>query len=249
MSSNLTASAISCSCAVKPVAVIQHVANDGPSYFATWLDRQGLAFRVFRMFEGDRLPDDLQGCAGLCILGGPMSANDPLPYFEDLFKLVRGAVKQGIPVIGHCLGGQIMSRALGGTVQASPHAEIGWSDLEACHGPAAQWVLPNVSLRLFQWHAESFSIPPGAIPILRGRHCMNQAYVLNDMHLGMQFHCEVDEAKVRTWLTEGEEEIRQSDSPGVGDIGAILRTLKEDLLVSQRLADRLYERWANGLRP
>lgn len=200
------------------------------------------------MFDGDRLPDDLQGYAGLCILGGPMSANDPLPYFEGLFKLVREAVELGIPVIGHCLGGQIMSRALGGTVQASPHVEIGWSELEACHRQAAQWVLPNVPLRLFQWHAESFSIPPGAIPILRGHHCTNQAYVLNDMHLGMQFHCEVDEAKLRTWLTEGSEEMRLSDSPGVGDIDAILRTLKEDLRLSQRLANRLYERWASGLR-
>ena len=103
---------------MRPVAIVQHDPFDGPAYFATWLAQQGLGFELWRMFEGQRLPEDLVGYSGLCLLGGPMSANDTLAYYPQLFALVRQAVQKNIPVIGHCLGGQLLSRALGGTVQA-----------------------------------------------------------------------------------------------------------------------------------
>lgn len=231
-----------------PIAIIQHVANDGPSFFATWCAQQRLPVEVFEMHRGVCLPDDLCGHSGLCILGGSMSANDPLPYFADLLGLVRTAVAQDKPMIGHCLGGQIISRALGGTVQASEHAEIGWSTLQATDTALAQeWFGPGPQYTLFQWHGESFSIPPGAHLVLTGQHCRNQAYVLGERHLGMQFHCEVDEAKVRDWLIEGHQEMADSDSPGVQDAAQVLATLQADMARSQRLASHIYRRWAQGL--
>ncbi|MDE2417736.1 MAG: type 1 glutamine amidotransferase [Burkholderiales bacterium] len=177
-----------------------------------------------------------------------MSANDPVPYFGNLLQLVRNATQLDVPVIGHCLGGQLMSRALGGTVQASENMEIGWSDLEAVSPEAAQWLGTSEPVRLFQWHAESFSIPPGATHLLRGQHCRNQAYVLGGRHLGMQFHCEVDAPKVREWLIAGAGEIHSCASPGVGQVETILCSLDLDLAHSQRIASHLYRRWASGLK-
>jgi GMP synthase-like glutamine amidotransferase len=200
------------------------------------------------MHEGAHLPDHLDDFSGLCILGGPMSANDPLPYFPLLLQLVRTAVAQDTPVIGHCLGGQIMSRALGGTVQASPAKEIGWSELDTIHPAAAQWFGETASVRLFQWHGESFSIPNGAVQLLRGRHCPHQAFVVNGMHLGMQFHCEVDEPKVREWLQAGAEEIASCVSPAVQTAQALLPTLSADIAASQAIASHIYRRWATQLR-
>ena len=110
---------------MKPVAIVQHDAHDGPSYFGTWLADQGIAYEVFHMFDGQALPETLTAFSGLCMLGGPMSANDAIPYYPHLLNLVRQAVASGTPVIGHCLGGQLLCRALGGTVQASEHSEIG----------------------------------------------------------------------------------------------------------------------------
>ncbi|NVO06811.1 MAG: type 1 glutamine amidotransferase [Rhodoferax sp.] len=231
---------------MRPLAIVQHDRFDGPSYFATWLTDHGLGFELFRLFDGDRLPADLRGFAGLCLLGGPMSANDALPYYPQLLQLTHEAVQTRTPVIGHCLGGQWLSRALGGTVQAAEHLEIGWSLLEPVHPQAADWFGPE-PLQLFQWHGESFSIPPGATPLLTGVHCANQAYVVDGMHLGMQFHCEVDLPKLHCWLELGAEEMRSSHSPGVQQADALLPTLASDTARSQRIADRIYARWAQGL--
>jgi GMP synthase-like glutamine amidotransferase len=231
-----------------PIAIIQHVANDGPSFFATWCAQQHLPVQVYAMHQGAVLPTTLQDHSGMCILGGPMSANDPLPYFPHLFALVREAMAKDKPLIGHCLGGQLISRALGGTVQASEHAEIGWSTLQATHAALAQeWFGTGPDYTLFQWHGESFSIPPGAQQVLTGSHCRNQAYVLGHLHLGMQFHCEVDEPKVRDWIVEGHQEMAETNSPGVQQPQDILATLAADIADSQALASRIYSRWAQGL--
>lgn len=232
---------------MKPVAIVQHDLHDGPSYFATWLAEQRIPFQVLRMFEGGVLPSGLRDYAGLCLLGGPMSANDPLHYYPQLLALVNEAVQSETPVIGHCLGGQLLSRALGGTVQAAENAEIGWSMLEPVHALATDWFGPE-PVQLFQWHGESFSIPSSAIQLLRGAHCANQAYVADGIHLGMQFHCEVDDAKLRSWLHLGAEEMRCSVSPGVQRAEAILQTLEADLAQSQRIAACIYTRWAQGLK-
>lgn len=234
--------------AMKSVAIIQHVANDGPSFFATWLQQQSIPLQIYRMFAGDALPEHLDQHSGLCVLGGPMSANDPLPYFAPLLAHIREAVALDIAVIGHCLGGQLMARALGGSVQAAQHTEIGWSNLEVVHARGVDWFGPATHLPLFQWHGESFSIPPGALPLVRGVHCANQAYLWGEKHLGMQFHCEVDEAKVRDWLEAGAAEIGASTSPGVQSVETILSTLEKDLAVSQAIASHIYTRWAQGLR-
>ena len=232
---------------MKPVAIVQHDPHDGPSYFATWLTEQRIPYTVLRMFDGGVLPSNLGDFSGLCLLGGPMSANDPLPDYPPLLALVREAVQGKTPVIGHCLGGQLLSRALGGTVQTAENSEIGWSLLEPLQPQAADWFGPG-PIQLFQWHGESFSIPTSAIQLLGGMHCANQAYVVDGIHLGMQFHCEVDDAKLRSWLQLGAEEMRCSVSPGVQQAQAILQTLDTDLAQSQRIADCIYNRWAQGLK-
>jgi GMP synthase-like glutamine amidotransferase len=230
-----------------PIAIVQHDSFDGPSYFATWLTAQGLGFHLFQMYDASTLPADLSAYSGLCVLGGTMSANDQLAYYPQLFALVRDAVRDRKPVIGHCLGGQLLSRALGGTVQQSEHAEIGWSTLEPVHAEAIDW-FGTGPLQLFQWHGESFSIPEGATKLLRGGYCSNQAFVVDDIHLGMQFHCEVDLPKLHCWLELGANEIRLCASPGVQQADAMLASLELDTAHSQRIADRIYARWAQALK-
>jgi GMP synthase-like glutamine amidotransferase len=232
---------------MKSVAIIQHDPHDGPSFFATWLAAQKISFEVFRKCDGSVLPERIADHSGLCLLGGPMSANDALPYFAPLLEQVREAMERDIPVIGHCLGGQLLSRALGVTVQASEHVEIGWSHLEPVHPDAADWFGSELTLQQFQWHGESFSIPAGAMPLLRGAHCNNQAYVVGNGHLGMQFHCEVDDAKVRKWLELGAQEMRNCMSPGVKQAADILHNLSADLERSRRIASHIFARWAQGL--
>lgn len=233
---------------MKTIAIIQHLANDDPAYFVTWLQAHGLPFTVFHMFDGATLPAHASEHCGWCILGGSMSANDALPYFDDLLARIREAVAEDVPVIGHCLGGQLMARALGGTVQASENVEIGWSNLEVIYEDGAQWFGPEAQVGpLFQWHSESFSIPPGAQWLVRGQHCAHQAFSVGSKHIAMQFHCEVDEAKVRRWLELDAAELCGNMSPGVQQAAEILPTLAEDIAQSQAIASCIYARWALGL--
>lgn len=233
---------------MRPVAIVQHLADDGPAFFATWLQARGIPFTLHRMHLGETLPGDILACAGLCILGGAMSANDPLPYYPRLLEQIRQAMAANIPVIGHCLGGQLMSRALGGSVQAAEHSEIGWTDLELARPEGVAWAGPHTPVRQFQWHSESFSIPAGATLLLRGTWCANQAFVVDDLHLGMQFHCEVDEAKLQEWLRDGADLMHRTPGPAVQPPETILHTLQQDLAHSQAIAHSLYTRWVQGLR-
>jgi len=234
---------------MNPILIIQHVADDGPSYFGTWLAQHGYPFDVRRMFAGDTLPASINAYSGLCVLGGPMSVNDAVPYFPALQSLIRVAIAADVPVIGHCLGGQMMAKALGGEITPSPHVEIGWSALTvASDRIAADWFGGNAAPVLFQWHGESFSIPADARRIVTGAYCPNQAFLVGDKHIGMQFHCEVDDEKVRQWLINGHDELINSQSPAVQQAAVILPDLASTLRVSQGIAAAIYARWATGLR-
>jgi GMP synthase-like glutamine amidotransferase len=124
---------------MKPVLVIEHSEGDGPGHFGEWLAARGRPMALVQVHAGDTVPVDLQGYAGLCVLGGPMSANDEhLDHIRAELALMRLALERGLPVIGHCLGGQLLARALGGSVGPSPALEIGWHQVNATDTAAAQ---------------------------------------------------------------------------------------------------------------
>jgi len=99
---------------VKPVAVFRFSDTEGPGHFATFLDAKGLPWRLVKLDEGDAVPATSEPYAGLAFMGGPMSSNDDLPWTQPVLALMRDAVGRKVPVIGHCLGGQMLARALGG---------------------------------------------------------------------------------------------------------------------------------------
>jgi GMP synthase-like glutamine amidotransferase len=173
---------------MKPIAIFRHSPGEGPAYFATFLDRHSLPWTLFRLDDGVSPPPTPEGFSGLCFMGGPMSVNDDLPWIPQTLQLIREAAAAGIPVIGHCLGGQLMARAFGGTVGRNPVKEIGWGTVEATADAAAKdWLDDTARFEAFHWHGETFSIPPGATRILQSVHCANQAFVRGP-HLCLQCH-------------------------------------------------------------
>src|SRR5258706_3322767 len=115
--------------AVKPVAVFRFSDTEGPGHFATFLDAHRMPWKLVKLDEGEAVPASGAGFAGLAFMGGPMSANDDLPWTAPVLELMRDAVARKVPVIGHCLGGQMLARAAGGEVKANPVKEIGWNRL------------------------------------------------------------------------------------------------------------------------
>ncbi len=207
---------------MKPIAIFRHSSGEGPGYFATFLDAHGIPWQLICIDAGVMPPPTVEGFSGLCFMGGPMSVNDDLPWLPPLFALIRAAVAVDLPVIGHCLGGQLISKALGGVVTKNPVKEIGWGEVEASDPAAREWLGDIDRFEAFHWHGETFSIPPGATRILKSTYCDNQAFVMGP-HLGMQCHVEMTEAMIRLWCRQWADECATPGSVGA-DAGTDERT-------------------------
>jgi len=233
---------------MKPVAIFRASPTEGPGYFATYLERRSIAWQLVALDTGERVPRDARKFAGLVFMGGPMSVNDELPWIGSALELARDAVRKDVPLLGHCLGGQLISKALGGTVAATPVKEIGWGEVRVADNEVAREWLGDVQTFLsFHWHGETFTIPPGATRVMENPHCANQGFALGK-HFGMQCHVEMTDELVRSWLATGAEEIAASRaSPAVQEPGEITRELAARLAALHEVANRIYDRWIEGL--
>jgi GMP synthase-like glutamine amidotransferase len=237
--------------AAKPVAVFRYSDTEGPGHFATFLDANRIGWKLVKLDEGDAVPASSEPFAGLAFMGGPMSANDDLPWTRPVLALMRDAVERKVPVIGHCLGGQMLSRALGGEVKANPVKEIGWNAVRVDDTPLARkWFGDDLrEFVTFQWHGETFSIPPGGERILTGAYCANQAYVVDDRHLGLQCHVEMTPGMIASWIASGRGEIAANlASPAVQPVPKIESQAPARLPALSSTADRLYRRWITNLK-
>lgn len=234
---------------MQPVLILQHLSGDGPAYFATWLRREGVPYRVCNAEAGDAYPASMAGYSSLAVLGGEMSANDALPSLRRAETLILDAMAADKPVIGHCLGGQLMARALGARVVDSPAPEIGWQPITVDEGAAArQWLGAAGTVCVFQWHYEAFELPRHATPLARSAACPHQAFAVG-AHLALQFHVEVDAEKVERWSREEGPRwrlARASNAATVQDGAAIRDGIGSELPRHQALAERLYARWLQG---
>ncbi len=230
----------------KPVAIFRHSASEGPGYFATFLDAQRIPWALIRVDAGDPVPASPNAYGGLCFMGGPMSVNDDLPWIPHVLHLIRAAVTQDIPAIGHCLGGQLMAKALGGTVSRNPVKEIGWGQVQLVSPTAHEWLGETAGFESFHWHGETFSIPQGATRILESTYCPNQAFVMGP-HLGMQCHVEMTEDIIRTWCTQWDAE-KARPRPSVQAPQQMFEHIGEKVAALHHVADKLYTRWITGLK-
>jgi GMP synthase-like glutamine amidotransferase len=233
---------------MKPVAIVRHARGEGPAYFATYLERRAIPWKLIALDEGRRLPKDVRRYAGLAFMGGPMSVNDDLPWIKPALELLREAVRHDVPALGHCLGGQLMSKAFGGEVSRARVKEIGWGEVHvADNGVAREWFGGIAAFEAFHWHGETFTIPPGGTRVLGNAHCANQAFALG-RHLALQCHLEMTEEMVRAWCKSGADEIEAAiASPGVQAPAKIEKNLGERVTALQQVADRIYDRWSEGL--
>ena len=183
-------------------------------------------------------------------MGGPMSVNDDLPWIAPALALIREAVASGLPVLGHCLGGQLMSKALGGTVSRNAVKEIGWGEVTPAKNHDAQHWFGHAGEKFtaFHWHGETFTIPPGAQHLLSSAHCANQAFAIG-ASLGLQCHIEMTPEMIASWCESGAREIaRSGDSPGVQQAAAIKAEIPSRLPVMHAVADGVYARWIENLQ-
>jgi GMP synthase-like glutamine amidotransferase len=233
---------------MKPVAIFRFFLIEEPGYFATFLDNNHIPWQLIRVDAGDPLPADVNSFSGLVLMGGPMSVNDDLPWIAPILALIRQAVDKNLPVLGHCLGGQLMSKAFGGVIDANPIKEIGWGEVSVVdHAIAKKWFSHLTEFESFHWHGETFSIPDGATRILSNQNCQNQAFA-KGIHLAMQCHIEMTVELVNIWCKINNEEIAKSLCPSVQSAEEMKANLTARITRLNHVADILYPKWIAGLK-
>jgi len=233
---------------MRSVAVLRFSPTEGPAYFAEWLERRRIPWNLVALDAGARVPVDPRAFAGIAMMGGPMSVNDAEPWVAPVCDLLRESVAQGVPVLGHCLGGQMLAKALGAPVTRAPVAEIGWVDVQATDDDArGQWFGGRDRFTTFQWHYDAFALPPGARRVLTNDFNSEQAYVVDDRHIGFQCHIEMTPDLVATWLASGGGELPKKSTGAMQSADDIRRDLPARIDALHAVADDVYTRWSSAL--
>jgi GMP synthase-like glutamine amidotransferase len=233
---------------MKPITIFRHSPTEGAGQFALFLTEHAIPWQMVHIDQGDAVPKDAAAFSGLVFMGGPMSVNDDLPWIAPTLALIRDAYAKDIPLLGHCLGGQLMSKALGGVVSKNAIKELGWGKVNvADNATARQWFGDIRGFDSFHWHGETFSLPQGAVHLLSSAHCTNQAYAIGK-HLAMQCHVEMTEQMIRDWCKVGASEVAaNADSPAVQSTEVMQAQMHGKLPELHRVATQLYRHWLQGL--
>jgi GMP synthase-like glutamine amidotransferase len=233
---------------MKPVAIFRCNSTEGAGYFAEFLNEHAIPWELIRIDAGDPVPHNAQDYSGLVFMGGPMSVNDDLPWILYVLPLIRDAFAHDVPMLGHCLGGQLISKALGGVVSKNPVKELGWGKVNVSDNETArEWFGEVRSFDSFHWHGETFTLPLGAVHLLSSEYCANQAYALGK-HLALQCHVEMTEQMIRMWCDIGAKELADNaSSPAVQSAQLIQMQMQEKLPELHQVATQLYRHWLHGL--
>jgi GMP synthase-like glutamine amidotransferase len=228
---------------MKPIWIFRHIECEGPGYFADVLQHYGIPYLLIAVDEGQPIPSTAADAGGLVFMGGPMSVNDHDGWIQQELSLIRHAVALDLPVLGHCLGGQLISKALGAQIYPNPVQEIGWHAVDKLPGVEADYWLPHSAwpVELFHWHGETFELPAGVTPLLRSAFCANQAYARGKI-LALQCHVEVTPTMVTEWAQLYAEQIAEP-SLSVQSLAQMNENLPARIARLQRIADDLYDGW------
>lgn len=190
---------------------LQHVPFEGLGSIEPWLRAAGYEITSTRFFESPRLPD-LNEVDVLVALGGPMSVNNEegFPWLLQEKQFIRSAIEAGKPVLGICLGAQLIASAMGARVYPNRVKEIGWFPVHAAHlDDRACFRFPKAT-DVFHWHGETFDLPSGAIRLAQSDGCKNQAFQLGKSVIGIQFHLETTPETARDIVANCRAELSPS---------------------------------------
>ena len=232
---------------MKPILVLQHVPHETLGALESVFAEAGFGCRYPKLF--DLPPDelDLAAVAGLVVLGGPMNVDqtDVYPYLAREVEWIRDAIQTGLPVLGICLGSQLMAKALGAKVRAAGTKQIGWYNVQltpAANGDRLMAGCPS-PMTVFQWHGDTFDLPAGAVRLAGCDTCENQAFRYGDRAYALQFHIEVTANMVQRWLDEPEN---SRELAGLDDIDPdeIRRRMPQELPPMQTIGAKVFGRFA-----
>ncbi len=216
---------------------LQHVEFEDAANIGVWARQNGFSITKTRFYADDPLPD-VRDIQALAVMGGPMNVyqHRDHPWLVREKQFIEKAIAAGVPMIGVCLGAQLLADILGGKVVQNPHVEIGWFDVVLTDEAGNCGLVKDLPQRFmaFHWHGDTFEIPPGATRLAQSQACRNQAFVWGSHVLGLQFHLEYSAESILQMLAHCGHEISAAPfvqppdqiTAGVGNV----QTMNQHLL-------------------
>ncbi len=215
------------------VLVFRHVPHEHLGIIADSLARQEIDYRYVDAFEPGVQYPALDSRQGLIVMGGPMNADETkrYPFLAEEVRLIQTAVERRMPVLGVCLGSQLLAKALGAKVYPNGQKEIGWRRVNCTPATAADPILCHFARGeyVFQWHGDTFDLPKGAVWLLGSDLCTNQAFRYGNAAWGLQFHLEVTQGMLCEWFGEPENQRELAGLKGKIDPEGILGDARKHL--------------------
>ena len=209
---------------MKPVLAFRHVAHEPLGLLEKVLRDSGMVYSYVDLFDSPPRVFAPEQISGLVVLGGPMGVyeTEQHPYLAAELRWIEHAVAAGLPVLGVCLGSQLIAAALGSQVYPSGTKEIGWSEIQLTAHALDDALFCNAPRRfnVLQWHGDTFELPHGAVRLARGQGCENQAFRFGETVYALQFHLEATQAIIDDWFTRDDNCSYISDVEGL-DPGAV----------------------------
>jgi GMP synthase (glutamine-hydrolysing) len=232
---------------MKRVLFVQSGDTDAPGLLGEVLHDRGVELDIVHAWNGEAVPSDVTGWAGVAIGGGAMSAyeSEEFPFLPKIEELIRAAQSADLPVLGMCLGAQLMAKAFWGKVFANREKEIGYFDVrftpEAANDPL--WRGHTETFQPVHWHGDTFTLPPGAVRLAESALTPNQIFRYGEKSYGLQFHLEIDEKVLTAMIGD--------DGGGLPRYGVdpeeFLRQGRIALPKVRPLADAIFGRWTEFL--
>jgi GMP synthase (glutamine-hydrolysing) len=227
------------------VLVIQHAPMETSGIIAAELETRGMAAKVVRTFAGEQVPRELGPSRGLVVMGGPMSVyeGDRYPFLRDELRLIESAMRDDAPVLGVCLGSQLIAAALGAEVKSGGRKEIGWHAVKLTDDAFLDplWKGIESSFPAFHWHGDVFTLPAGATLLASSQLTPRQAFRYGKTTYAILFHLEVTEGIVEAMVRSFSDELAAERLDG----DAILRAAELHLPASMQRGRPLFARWAS----
>jgi len=203
---------------VKPKALIlQNAEGEGPGIFEECLKERGWKWKIIYLYLEEKVPIDWSTSSLLVVMGGPMNVyeEDTYPFLKEETQIIRAALDNDLPVMGFCLGAQLMAKALGARVVKGHTKEIGWYPVQLTKQGQRDPLLSSFpkQVTVFQLHEDTFNVPAGAVRLFGSENYLNQAMRIGDMSYGFQFHFEITKDMIEQWIrNSGKENDEMGDN-------------------------------------
>lgn len=194
----------------REVWILKHVANEGGGTIHDYLNQQNIPVRFIELHRGDSIPADLSRVRAVCVMGGPMNVDEEakFPFLKAEDAFIRLLIREHIPVLGVCLGSQLIAKALGKKVYKAAAPEIGWGNVRLSDDALADPLfktLHKTELQVLQWHEDTFDLPDGAVLLATNDLVPHQAFRYGRTTYGFQFHIEVNNTMLLDWFEKKPE--------------------------------------------